>query len=147
MPRELKTNPMEVIPGPCPCGAPSARSEIAVPACHVCRAIAADNPEWTRDQVAAAGRRRWLELILRGIRRVALQGGPGTSIVRELGRGLLVEWGVRDGYERLVIHGDAGPVREVLDLVHPELAIAAEVPGEGTLALKLQAREGALCAL
>ncbi len=60
-------NPMTRIPGPCRCGqAPAARAEERInpanPQCHICRKIAAEHPELTDDQVAAAGRRRWAEL-------------------------------------------------------------------------------------
>lgn len=140
MAREPRLDPMERRPPPCPCGAAdSARAEFVAPACHVCRAIAAEHPAWTADEVSAAGLRKWTLLALTAIRRAAAvrPGEPQADLVFT---GQLV-WLTKDGYERLTIRGlEPGLVLEVLAVAHPDLLIADRHEGGGQLAVKLVAR-------
>ena len=140
MTREPRLDPMERQPAPCPCGASSARAEIVKPRCHVCRALATEHADWSDEQVAAAGLRKWIVLALTAIRRLAAVR-PGEPISDVVFVDCLV-WVVKEDYERLTIRGmDPGPVLEVLAEAHPDLVETERAEAGGQLAVKLVARK------
>lgn len=141
--REPKLNPLDRLPAACPCGAPSARAEIVKPRCHVCRVIATEHPDWSDDQVTAAGFRKWILLALTAIRRLARARAP-EPIADVVFVDRLV-WVVKEDYERLTIRGmEPALVLEVLAEAHPDLGIVEHHEAGGQVAVKLVARgEGA----
>ena len=124
----------------CACGTSAARQDEkdrpAAPRCHICRLIAATNPEWTAEQVTEAGARRWLELAILGSRAAAeREGGDAT---READYERTVRWTKADGYDRIVVrpHGD-GVLEAIARVLPDRLVMETDATKQGVFALKL----------
>lgn len=116
-------NPMEATPPDCPCGAQAARAEFVRPRCHLCRVVAIEHPEYSADQVAAAGRQWWLEISLVGLR-TAAAAAPGTVVSRDFYDGRSVRWVCRDDHERLGFTGSADEVTAAIETRLPNLIVS-----------------------